>query len=95
MPFLAITASLKRRIDDAFANVILRFHFDFSFSFPGLPPAYGSRALFCLFFTVLLCFHGASMYIYLYSISICSYYTRDFPRLFFLGFSSLDVYYFI
>ena len=46
--------------------------------------------------TAILCFHGASIYNYLFSISICSYYTRDFPRLFFpLVFSSLVVYYFM
>ena len=75
------------------ANVILQFHFDFYFSLPGLPNV--RLPLRCSVFrlTVLLCFHGASSYIYLYSVSICLYYTRGFPRLFFLGFSSLVVYF--
>ena len=97
MPFCRFKYLETTHLRYKFANVILRFHFDFYFSCPGLPPAYGFRcavSVFCL--TAILCFHGASIYIYLYSISICSYYTRDFPRLFFsLGFSSLVVYFFM
>ena len=79
------------------AIVILRFHFDFYFSVLGCLQRTAFVALFLVFcLTAILCFHGASIYIYLYSISICSYYTRDFPRLFFpLVFSSLVVYYFM
>ena len=82
---------------DKIVDVILRFHFDFYFSYSGQPQRTAFVALFPVFcLTAILCFHGASIYIYLYSISICSYYTRDFPRLFFsLVFSSLVIYYFM
>ena len=89
---------LKRRIYDTrllslFCGFISIFIF-LSWAASSVRLSLRCFSVFCL--TAILCFHGASIYIYLYSISICSYYTRDFPRLFFpLVFSSLVVYYFM
>ena len=89
---------LKRRIYDTrllslFCGFISIFIF-LSWAASSVRLSLRCFSVFCL--TAILCFHGASIYIYLYSISICSYYTRDFPRLFFsLVFSSLVMYYFM
>ena len=76
---------LKRRIYDTrllslFCGFISIFIF-LSWAASSVRLSLRCFSVFCL--TAILCFHGASIYIYLYSISICSYYTRDFPRLVF------------
>ena len=47
MPFSEVIEKLNA-FHDAFANVILRFHFDFYFSCPGCPQRTVSVALCCL-----------------------------------------------
>ena len=89
---------LKRRIyETRLLTLFCGFISIFIFLILRSPQSRAFVALFLVFcLTAILCSHGASIYIYLYSISICSYYTRDFPRLFFpLGFSSLVIYYFM